>query len=67
LYADGPDGQPFRQSMVQGNKLPDRQGSYVYTARIATSRPAGDFTPRLIPQVSGVAVPLETSLILWQR
>jgi starch phosphorylase len=67
LYAEGPDGPPFRQSMVQGDKLPDRHGSFVYTAQVAASRPAGDFTPRLIPQISGVAVPLEMSLILWQH
>jgi glycogen phosphorylase len=67
LYAEGPDGQPFRQSLKQGDKLPDRQGGYVYTAQVSASRPVGDFTPRLIPKVDGVAVPLELSLILWQH
>ena len=67
LYAEGPDHQPFRQAMAQGEKLPDRKGAYVYTAQVSASRPAGDFTPRLIPKVAGVAVPLELSLILWQH
>ncbi len=67
MYAEGPDRQPFRQTMVQGDKLPDRKGGYVYTAQVSASRPAGDFTPRLIPKVDGVAVPLEMSLILWQH
>ncbi|HWT80233.1 MAG TPA: alpha-glucan family phosphorylase, partial [Candidatus Methylomirabilis sp.] len=67
LYAEGPDGQPFRQPMVQGDNLSDRDGSCIYTAQVSASRPAGDFTPRLIPKVDGMAVPLELSLILWQR
>jgi glycogen phosphorylase len=67
LYAMGQDGQPVRQAMVQGDQLPDRQGSFVYTAQMAASRPAGDFTPRIIPKIDGMTVPLETSLILWQH
>ncbi|HWU36295.1 MAG TPA: alpha-glucan family phosphorylase [Candidatus Acidoferrum sp.] len=67
LYAEGPDGQPFRQPMVQGDKLPDRQGGFVYTAQAEASRPAGDFAPRLIPKLDGLAVPLELPLILWQH
>jgi starch phosphorylase len=67
LYAEGSDRLPFRQPMVQGDKLPDRQGGHFYTAKVSASRPAGDFTPRLIPKVEGVAVPLEMSLILWQH
>jgi len=67
LYAEGPNGQTFRQPMVQGDKLPDRQGGFVYTAQAEASRPAGDFTPRLIPKLDGVAVPLELPLILWQH
>ncbi len=67
LYAEGPDGQPFPQAMAQGDKLPDRKGTYVYTAQVSASRPAGDFTPRVIPKVAGVAVPLEMSLILWHN
>ncbi len=63
LYAEGPDRQP----MEQGDQLPDGQGGYVYTAQVSTSRPAGDFTPRLIPKVDGMPVPLELSLILWQH
>ncbi|MEJ2091978.1 MAG: alpha-glucan family phosphorylase [Syntrophobacterales bacterium] len=67
LYADGPDGQPFRQTMDQGDKLADRKRGFLYTAQVAATRPAQDFTPRLIPHLAGVAVPLEMDLILWQR
>jgi glycogen phosphorylase len=50
LSAGGPDREPCRQPMEQGDKLPDRQGSLVYTARVAAARPAGDFTPPADPQ-----------------
>jgi glycogen phosphorylase len=65
LCAAGPEGRTWRQPMVQGDKLPEREGDYLFTAQVPATRPAGDFTPRLIPCFSGVAVPLELPLILW--
>ncbi len=67
LYADDPNGSPFRQAMAAGDELPDRKNVYVYTTQVQASRPAGDFTVRLIPKVDGMAVPLELNLILWQH
>ena len=67
LYADDPDGSPFRQAMTRGDELPDRKNVYVYTTQVEAARPAGDFTVRLIPKVDGMAVPLELNLILWQH
>jgi len=34
---------------------------------VPASRPATDYTPRLIPQRDGVAIPLEDARILWQQ
>jgi starch phosphorylase len=34
---------------------------------LPTTRPARDYTARVIPQRSGVAIPLESARILWQR
>uniref|UniRef100_A0A7V6DP88 Glycosyltransferase family 1 protein n=1 Tax=Desulfobacca acetoxidans TaxID=60893 RepID=A0A7V6DP88_9BACT len=67
LFALNADGQPFRQTMVQGGKLPGIEGEYVYTAQVPASRPVGDFTPRIIPKIDGMKVPLELPLILWQH
>lgn len=64
LFAAGP-GDHGRQPMARGDKLPDREGSYLFTAQVPATRPASDFTPRLIPYFPGVAVPLEIPLILW--
>jgi starch phosphorylase len=67
LYAEGTrGGAPVRQEMIcvrQVAAVP----RYVYRAAVSAIRPAADYTARVMPQYSGVAVPLETSQILWQR
>jgi starch phosphorylase len=69
LYADGGvngDG-PVRQEMKRVRQLVGAANGYVYRARVEATRPATDFTARVIPHCSGVAVPLEAARILWQR
>jgi starch phosphorylase len=68
LYADGINGgDPVREEMKRARSLPDASRRCVYHAAVPTTRPAGDYTARVIPQRSGVAVPLEMPRILWQR
>ena len=69
LYADGINGaDPVRVEMQCARPLPDASRSgCVYIATVPTARPAADYTVRVIPQRSGVAVPLESAQILWQR
>jgi starch phosphorylase len=68
LYADGISGSdPVREEMRCAGSLPDEPHGCVFHATVPAARPASDYTPRLIPQRSGVAVPLESSRILWQR
>jgi starch phosphorylase len=60
LYADPRDGQPpVRVAMTRS--------ADAYTGQVAASRPAGDFTPRVVPFKAGALVPLEADQILWQR
>jgi starch phosphorylase len=69
LYADGVNGgEPERQEMTlgHGQQLTDANG-YIYSAQVPATRPATDYTARVIPQHDGVAVPLEAARILWQR
>ncbi len=40
---------------------------HVYGAHVPATRPASDYTARLMPHHEGVAIPLEESRILWQR
>jgi starch phosphorylase len=68
LYADGVMGSaPVRQEMKRGQQLAGAVGCYLYSAMVPAARPPADFTARVIPCFSGVAVPLEEAHILWQR
>jgi starch phosphorylase len=67
LYAEGTDGgDPERVEMKCAQGLPDASGRSVYRATVPGRRPAKDYTARVVPQQSGVAVPLECGRILWQ-
>jgi starch phosphorylase len=52
--------------MKRGQQLTDTNG-FSYSAKMPATRPATDYTVRVIPQQDGVAVPLEVDSILWQR
>jgi starch phosphorylase len=68
LYADGVMGSaPERQEMKRVRQRTGASGDYVYGAAVSAARPATDYTARVIPHCSGVAVPLEADPILWQR
>jgi glycogen phosphorylase len=68
LYANGINGgDPIRQEMTCARPLPDASRRCVYHATVPATRPPGDYTPRMIPQRPGVAIPLECQRILWQR
>jgi len=68
LYADGMSGSaPERVEMTQVRQLVGAENGYAYHAEVPATRPAADYTARLIPQHNDVAIPLENALILWQR
>jgi starch phosphorylase len=68
LYADGVNGaMPVRQEMQRARQLVGAAHGYVYRATVPASRPASDYTARIMPHCDGAGVPLETSQILWQR
>jgi starch phosphorylase len=68
LYADAVNGNgAMRQPMKPIRPLEGGLGGYLYSASVAATRPASDYTPRLIPHHPGVETPLEASLIHWQR
>ncbi|MGB7758615.1 MAG: alpha-glucan family phosphorylase [Bryobacteraceae bacterium] len=65
LYADGANGgAPVRQEM---ERVRQSGAGYAYRAQAPATRPVTDYTARLIPGYTGVAVPLEATHILWQR
>ena len=66
LYAEGQNGDaPMRLPMKRGERLVGSANGFIYSIRIPKSRPATDYTPRLIPQRTGASVPLEAAFILW--
>ena len=68
LYADGVNGDgPVRQEMERVRQLEGAGSGYAYRAPVPATRPATDYTARVIPQRGGVAVPLEDARIRWQR
>jgi glycogen phosphorylase len=68
LYAQGiNDEGPVRQEMKPLRSLKGALGGYLYSAAVPATRPATDYTVRVIPTFSGLAVPLEAGHILWQR
>lgn len=66
LYAEAQNGgAAVRHPLNRGARLVGSTNGFLYTAQIPASRPAGHFTPRLIPRHSGALVPLEAPFILW--
>jgi glycogen phosphorylase len=69
LYAEPPaDGAVFRQKMSLVKPPQGSEGdSLLYRASVPATRPASDYTPRVIPFHPNVSVPLEAAQILWQH
>ena len=50
LYADGVNGDgPVRQEMERVRQLAGATGGYAYRAQVPATRPATDYTARVIP------------------
>jgi starch phosphorylase len=66
LYAEGEaNGPPVRQEMTRVREMAAR--AHVYGASVPATRPAADFTPRVVPHFPKAWVPLEARHILWQK
>ena len=50
LYSDGSDN-PERHEMARLRPLLGTTGGYAYRAAVPATRPAADYTPRIIPRV----------------
>lgn len=68
LYANGVNGSdPIRHHLTQGERVPGALHVDTYTARVAATRSASDYTVRVITKCPGLAILLEAGWILWQR
>ena len=68
LYAEPlRKGESAAHAMTACEKGADAKGMVTYSAQVAASRAASDYTPRIVPYHPGVSVPLEASQMLWQH
>jgi glycogen phosphorylase len=68
LYADPRDAEPhFLGELLRGEAIIGATNGYIYTGTAPATRPAEEYTVRIIPHYPGVRVPAELPLILWQK
>jgi glycogen phosphorylase len=68
LYAQALDGGvAVHHEMGSVRPLATASGNHVYSAAVSSERSASDYTARIVPRFDGVAIPLESGRILWQR
>jgi starch phosphorylase len=66
LYAEAQDGgAPVCEIMNRDERLIGSSNGFLYTLWIPATRPAADYTPRLVPRHNAALVPLEAPFILW--
>jgi starch phosphorylase len=65
LFADA--AAPVVAPLRQENAIPGAASGYIFTGQAPGSRPAGDFTVRVVPSALAAFVPAELPLIAWQR
>ena len=53
--------------MKRETKAGGSDNTYYYNALASSERPASDYTPRAMPKIEGVSIPLESTLITWQH
>ncbi len=68
LYADPAHekGATF-QVMNASGPCADKPGAFNYSAQVSATRPASDYTARIVPHHPKALVPLEVGQIVWQR
>jgi starch phosphorylase len=68
LYADANQGgESLRQPLQRGDLLAGAANAFVYHGTVPASRPASDYTARIIPTHKEAEVPLDANFILWYR
>jgi starch phosphorylase len=68
LYADPAQGKSACfEVMNPSGPSPDTPNSYTYSAQASATRPASDYTARIVPHHLNALVPLEADQIVWQH
>ena len=68
LYADSINGfTEMKQEMKPLGKHLSASNNYTFGVKVPSSRPATDYTARIIPYYENIVVPLEARQIVWQK
>lgn len=68
LYDEDADiGTGAVHEMKLVKELANEPHSFLYTVTVPATKPESAYTARIIPYFAGVAVPLETDEVLWQK
>jgi starch phosphorylase len=68
IYADATHDQKACTEIMNASAPDaDSSGNLTYSSQISATRPASDFTVRIIPRHQNAFVPLEAGQILWQH
>src|SRR5262249_40860528 len=68
LYADSTNGNvPTVLRMTRRDDLTETKSWHTYTVEIPATRPASDYTPRIVSDYPAAKKPMEESHILWFR
>lgn len=76
IYLNNLDRQAIRvelysaamtKEMEYHGQILNTTNGHIYRAEVPAMDPPSSFTPRIIPHFPGVAIPLESARILWQR
>jgi starch phosphorylase len=68
LFADELINKPAEVVILhQEQAIPGAMNGYIYSGEVPATRPAEDYTVRVIPHHPEVGVPSEFALIAWQR
>ena len=68
FYAGSTDASgPNPEVIPASESSADPSGTLLYSVCCPATRPADDYTARVVPSHAGALVPLEASQILWQR
>src|ERR1017187_5944711 len=55
------------EMMTASGPCADTPDAFNYSAQVSATRPASDYTARIVPHHPNALVPLEASQIVWQR
>lgn len=67
LYIVESDGLPNTYDMKLVRNLVGDPNTYAYSGTVSAQYPADYYTARVVPNLEGLSVPLESNYIMWQK